>query len=83
MGELKPVVNLASSTLFWRINLTGRQKCGRILVMSLDKVITGVVLSEVAVAEIPQLRPLAPIAHAATAISLLLLLEELLRQPAH
>ena len=51
--------------------------------MSLDKVITSAVLSEVAIAEIPQLRPLAPIAHAATAISLLLLLEELLRQPAH
>ena len=83
MGELKSVVNLAGSALFWRINLTGRQKCGRILVMSLDKVITGAVLSEVAIAEIPQLRPLAPIAHVATAISLLLLAEELLRRPAH
>ena len=41
------------------------------------------VATEVAIKAFPELRPLAPIAHAVTILGLLLLLEELLRQPAH
>ena len=59
--------------------------------MNIEQVIVGTVISEVAIAEVPQLRPLAPIAHAATLISLLFLVvslllladEKLLRRSAH
>ena len=72
-GEFKPVVNLASSTLFLRINLTERRKCGRIVViMSLGKIIMGAFLSKVAtdiaIKAVPELRPLKPAVQGVTTI---------------
>ena len=80
-------MNLASSTLFWRINLTERRKCGRILVMNVEKTIVGVVASkaatDAAIKAFPELRSVEPIAQALTILVLLLLAAELLRRPAH